>query len=315
MSPAQPKKVYRYQQFNTRSVESLCHDNLHFADPTSFNDPLDCQPDVESDSSRDDLRLILTELIKRRIEAEAVASLKNAKLSGKNAIDHAKKLGNQTARSELEYIAYQATDPDYEVKKEVAECWLLTSKIQHELLKQYDRGVCCFSSVVDNPLLWSHYGDQHRGLCIGYNRDRNPVPKLHKVEYGGSRVVTTSLIAEAHLVKDPKSQELLNRSVLLRKASPWRYEREWRLIGNRGTKDSPLALKDVTFGLRCPSAVIHTVVSSLESRDDEVKFYGMYKVKGSFKLKREPLDLTEMSIYLPNTARSGIEVFGPIEEE
>lgn len=315
MSSEQPKIFYRYQQFNTRSVESLCHDNLYFADPTSFNDPLDCDPDIESDSSRNDLRLILTELISRRIETEAVASLKNMKFSGKNAVDHAKKLGEQSAKSELAYIEYQATNPEYKVKEEVAECCLLTSKIQHELINQYDRGVCCFSSVVDNPLLWSHYGDQHRGLCVGYSRDRSPLPKLHRVEYGGSRVVTTSLIAQAHLVKDPNSQELLDRSVLLRKASPWRYEREWRLIGNRGTQNSPLALKDVTFGLRCPSAVTHAVVSSLESRDDKIKFYEMIKVSGSFKLKRRLLELAEMSAYLPNTARSGIEIFGPIKED
>jgi hypothetical protein len=315
MSSDQPIKIYRYQRFTAMTVESLCHDQLHFSDPTAFNDPLDCQPTVEPDSGRDEQRLLLTELIRRRIEAEALASKKNARLKGKKAGGHAKRLGGQAARSELANIAYHATNPEYEVSEEEAECRLLASEIQRELLKQYDRGVCCFSSALKNPLLWSHYGDQHRGLCVGYDLDRNPKPRLHKVIYGGSRTVATSLIAKALLEKDPKSQELLDRNVLLRKASPWRYEREWRLIGNRGVQDSTLALKEVTFGLRCPIAVIHAIVTTLESREDEVKFYVMHEVRGSFKLKRRPVDIGEIRAFLPRTARSGVEIFGPINED
>jgi DUF2971 family protein len=315
MPSDRPRKIYRFQRFTARTFESLCHDQLHFADPIAFNDPLDCQPTVESDSDRGELRLILTELIRRRIEAEAFASLKNAKLTGQKASGHAKKLGEQTARNELANIAYLATDPDYEVSKEEAECRLLTVEIQRELLKRYDRGVCCFSSSVVNPLLWSHYGDQHRGLCVGYDLNRRPKPKLQKVTYGGSRTVVTSLIAKALLEKDPKSQELLDRNVLLRKASPWGYEREWRLLGNRGVHDSPLALKDVTFGLRCSIAVIHSVVAALENREDDVEFYEMLEVRGSFKLKRRSVDIDEIRAFLPYTARSGVDLFGPIDND
>mgnify|MGYP002227506002 FL=1 len=29
--------------------------------------------------------------------------------------------------------------------------------------------VGCFSERNDSLLMWSHYADEHRGLCIGYN--------------------------------------------------------------------------------------------------------------------------------------------------
>lgn len=191
----------------------------------------------------------------------------------------------------------------------------MTTEIEHELLKQYDRGVCCFSAIVDNPLLWSHYSDQHRGLCIGYGFNRDPKPELHKVHYGGDRLLLTSLIAKALLNNNPKSQELLDRNVLLQKAPPWRYEREWRLFGNRGIQDSPLELKDITFGLRCPPSVMYSIVMALEHREDEVKFYKMHDIQGSFKLEQRSVDIDEMRAHLPHTARSGIEIFGPIDEE
>ena len=264
MSPNPPKTIYRYQRFNVTTVESLCHDTLYFANPAAFNDLLDCQPTIDADSDIDTLRHLLFELVKRRVEAESLAVLNKVHLTSKKAAAHAKRLGEQAAHTKLANIADHATNPEYEVSEEEAERWLLTSDIQHELLRKYDRGVCCFSAAVDNPLLWSHYGDQHRGLCIGYGLNRTPKPRLRKVVYGGSRIVATSLIVKALLENDPEAQELLDHHVLLRKAASWRYEREWRLLGDRGVQDFVLELKDVTFGMRFPAALMHAVIAALE---------------------------------------------------
>ena len=315
MSLNQPRKIYRFQRFSARTVELLCNDELHFANPATFNDPLDCQPTVESDSDRDTLRLLLTELIRRRVEAETLASLKNARLQGEKVLEHAKKLGEQAARSELANIAYNATNPEHGDSKIENERWLLIAKIQNELKKRYDRGVCCFSATFRNPLLWSHYGDQHRGLCIGYSLARKQKPRLRKVVYGGSRKVMTSLIARALLNNDSEAQELLDRDVLLRKATPWRYELEWRLFDNVGVRDSVLALKDVTFGLRCSYSLIYAVVAALDTRDEKVDFFQMDEVRGSFKLKRSPVDTGEMRAFLPRTAGFWEDAFGPINED
>ena len=126
MSIAQPKKVYRYQAISARTIESLCHDALYFADPAEFNDPLDCKPTVISDFGKDVLRAILAELIKRRIAAETLAALSNARLQGKKAEAHANRSGEQDAQQELTNIAYNATNPEYECSEEDAECLLLS---------------------------------------------------------------------------------------------------------------------------------------------------------------------------------------------
>lgn len=75
MSATLPDKVYRYRRIDVMTIELLCHDQLYFADPTQFNDPFDCDPTVISDSAVDALRVILAELIKRRIAAETLAAL------------------------------------------------------------------------------------------------------------------------------------------------------------------------------------------------------------------------------------------------
>ena len=297
------------------AIEALCHDGLYFASPAAFNDPLDCRPTIESDSDKRTLRAILTELINRRVAAETLRALKTARLKGGKAEAHAHRSGETAARQELANIAYNATNPDFEVSETEAECWLLTSAIQRELLEQYERGVCCFSTVVDNPILWSHYGDQHRGICIGYGLDRVPKPILHKVVYGGSRTVKTSLVARALLENDPDARNLLGRDVLLRKVPSWRYEREWRLLGNKGAQDSCLQLVDVTFGLRCPEALKHVLISALKPRAATVKFFKMDELPGSFKLKRKSVEVGELHSYFPKTAMSGEEIFGPASSD
>jgi Protein of unknown function (DUF2971) len=310
-----PKAFYRYRSFSTATLDSLCRDTLHYANPTSFNDPLDCKPTLESDSNRQVLRKLLVHLIKRRVAAETLESLKRANVQGERAASHAQRRAQTEATRELDQIAYHATNPEYTVSEEEAEVSLLTQEIYRELLGHYERGVCCFSTTYSSPLLWSHYGDQHKGVSIGYHLDRTPRPALRKVIYGGNRTIRTSTLASALLEGNEQSQDELDRDVLLRKARGWSYEREWRLLGRQGIQDSCLGLKDVTFGLRCSASVKHAVVQALEGRRQSVRFYEIYEVRGTFGLRRAPLDLDELGAYLPRTAESAEEMFGPEDSE
>ena len=311
----QPATFYRYRAFSTSTLDSLCQDTLHFAHPGTFNDPLDCSPSLDCDSDLEQLRSLLEMLIRRRVSAEVHESLKRARLRGKGAITHADKRAQSEAARQLANIAYNATNPDYSVGKEVAETWLLTQEIERELLRHFDRGICCFSRTYSSLLLWSHYGDQHQGLCIGYGVDRTPKPQLQRVIYGGSRLVKTSTLVRAFIHDDRKAHDDLNRDVLLRKARGWGYEREWRLIGAQGLQDSPLLLKEITFGLCCPWSVRHSVVRALSARRKPVRFYEIYEVRGRYKLRRRPLDVDELSASLPKTAESGAETFGPYMDD
>jgi len=315
MSLEQPEKIYRYRGFSGLTVDTLCCDQLYFANPNSFNDPMDCQPTIESDSDSTELKQILIELVKRRVASETLSSLKNAKVNINNVEGYSQNLAQESANKELANIAYSATNPEYGdqgVSTEEAENCLLLCEIQRELLNKYDKGVCCFSSTVDSSLLWSHYGDQHQGLCIGYCLNRKPKPILHKVLYDDNRILNTSLIARAILDNNADAEQLLDNSVLLRKATPWKYEDEWRLFDSIGLKDSPFAMTDITFGLRCPSSIIYTVINALKERSDGMEFYQMCQVRGSYELCREVVD-GEVTHYFPHTARSGIEIFGPVD--
>jgi len=313
MSLEQPEKIYRYRAFSELTIDSLCKDQLYFANPNSFNDPMDCQPTIESNSNNSELKAILYELISSRVKSETLSSLKSVKVNIHNIDNHSLDLAKSTANNELARISYYATNPEYDeqgINTEEAENWILLCEIQKELLNKYNKGVCCFSSTFDSSLLWSHYGDQHQGLCIGYSLNRNPQPALHKVIYDDNRVLNTSTISQAILQNDNNAKKIVDDSVLLRKATPWNYEDEWRLFESIGLNDSPLAMTDITFGLRCPSSIVHTVINALKERSDGIEFYQMRQIRGSYELCREPVD-PEVTHYFPHTARSGTEIFGP----
>src|SRR5207253_3097370 len=108
------------------------------------------------------------------------------------AISHAERVAQHEASRAVQYVSYHATNPEYDDRR-AAEISMLGLEIQIELQNRYGKGICCFSEEYNNPLLWSHYGDQHRGICIGYTLDRRPKPDLRQVRYGGDRTITTSL--------------------------------------------------------------------------------------------------------------------------
>jgi hypothetical protein len=290
------------------TVDLLCSDVQFFAKPTDFNDPFDCSPVIDVDSDLPQLRSILKALVTARVRAETLAALKKAKFNEALAIPHAEQLAEREAMQAIEYVAYHATNPKYD-DRTAAETGMLRFDIQTELQNRYGKGICCFSEEFDNPLLWSHYGDQHRGICIGYTLDRKPKPALRQVKYGGERTITTSLLEQALLKNNADAIAQLDADFLLRKAPEWSYEKEWRLIGNVGLQDSPLKLTEVTFGLRCPGAVQHILMKALEGRTDEVQFYQMCNLYGTFQLERIPVDM-EYMMHFPNSAMSGVEAFG-----
>ncbi len=77
------------------------------------------------------------------------------------------------------------------------------------------KGILCFSKTWTNPVLWGHYADKHRGICLGFEV---PSSVLNKVEYVDSRFPRPDVLDEAFMKK-----------LLLTKFSHWQYEQENRI--------------------------------------------------------------------------------------
>lgn len=77
------------------------------------------------------------------------------------------------------------------------------------------KGILCFSESWRNPVLWSHYADRHRGLCLGFEVSNS---LIGKVEYVDLRFPAPSAFDEAFM-----------RKLLFTKFRHWEYEQEQRI--------------------------------------------------------------------------------------
>ena len=162
--------------------------------------------------------------------------------------------------------------------------------------------------------MWSHYADQHRGICIGYSIPPGVTTGVHKVGYGGSRLIKASMVASM-LAGNETARREVDEAVVLRKAESWRYEQEWRLIGRRGVQHSPLELEEVILGLKCDVAAKYIAMKVLENRPWQVTFYEMREQSGAFALsKNEVLYKDELFACFPRRHLSALELLTPLAD-
>jgi len=304
---SRPKRIYKYRAFSDLSLETLVQDLLFFADPSTFNDPLDAQPTLDIDLSAVELERILRVLVERRITDEMSSAARAIKYRGPRTTDHIAKHALRSVDKLVAEIRYNSTDPSYEMDN--PEQFLFGWYVHREVLRRYDRGVVSLAKRANCPLMWSHYADQHHGICIGYSAPADV--ELQPVSYGGARSIKASLIRDM-VDGDTVAALAVDQAVLLKKAQAWRYEKEWRLIGERGIHNSPLELEEVVFGMRCPATVQFVVAKALEGRDRAVKLYAIREKPGTFLLQKVPADVDEMLATWPRRTRSIREAFQDI---
>ena len=282
-------------------------DLLHFADPSTFNDPLDTRPSVDDDVDKGDLGRILGILIERNTAAEMSAGAKAMKLKNSRTRDWVEKHSRGQAEARIAEIEYGAMDPEYDFETVLRS--RLRYHIELELLRRYEKGIVSLAERDDCPLMWSHYGDQHRGICLGYSVPEKTAGEVHEVAYGGGRLVKASDIG-AMLDGDDEARAKVDAGVMLRKAESWAYEREWRLIGRRGTGGSPLELEEVIFGMKCKESAKFTIMKALEKRNGSVKFYEMREGRDTFNLRKDELNYnSELFVHFPRRHLDLLEGF------
>lgn len=130
-------------------------------------------------------------------------------------------------------------------------------------------GLLCFSESWNNPVLWSHYGDKHKGICLGFDVEDQ---YAMAVNYSKERIKVRFKNNDS---EQGLSREFVNE-MLLTKYEHWMYEKERRMFKglDEGTKENGLffyeisndiELKEVILGPNCevPISRIEGLVSKI----------------------------------------------------
>ncbi len=143
-------------------------------------------------------------------------------------------------------------------------------------------GVLCFSESWQSTLMWAHYGDKHKGICLGFEIEEGP--HLTKIEYVSSRIRRPVAVK----VDDAMLEQCLNV-----KHNGWEYEKEYRLRASLNDKrdgiyynnfNDGMALREVIIGARSSLSVVDVVEAIGKEPDSDVRILFAHESHNDFNM-------------------------------
>jgi hypothetical protein len=252
-------KLYKYRAFSARALRMLANNELYFAASNAFNDPFDCRARKGfkfKDTNELMLKMAPLEVTHQKITmAEAVTYLKVV-----------------TAKPEA----------IEEYKRRKSDLF--------QLLVLQSFGICSFSEISHDILMWSHYSDGHKGFCVEFNRtDENILGSARPVDYPTDDEFP---FIDYWKVKPEEKIEEFSK-IVLTKSKHWCYEKEWRILDRPNHVDATYSghtssypdsmLSGIIFGARMSREDRRTVIDILSKKP--VAFYEAETVKDRFEIK------------------------------
>ena len=130
-------------------------------------------------------------------------------------------------------------------------------------------GLLCFTRDWTKLLLWSHYADKHKGICLGFDLKKGT---FEEVEYVDKR-----LQPELDDQEQFTLPEHLKKRLHLLKASDWRYEEEVRVLIDLAAAEfeDPLYFSHFSEDMRLMEVILGELsglsVSEIESHTNAFK--------------------------------------------
>jgi hypothetical protein len=146
------------------------------------------------------------------------------------------------------------------------------AEVREEFLKNISSvtALLCFSSNINEPVIWSHYAEAHNGIALGFDFSEEDYPPLEVIySENRPRLDVFDFVKFLESVNAEKMHTQFGDKLMLAfrtKAPGWSYEREFRafidlkkcfLVGSHYFNAMPAKpLRQVILGERCPFSVI-----------------------------------------------------------
>ncbi len=209
--------------------KTIINAELWFSSPTYFNDPFDCKINDNTEWTDDNIR------------------------------DHVKRISKMNAEN---------VDPEMVVQKNKEYPGSFSQFFANNFQKVIsDQGVTCFTTKPGNLLMWSHYADSHKGVCIAFDVEEDPdlFELTFNVKYFKEYPKFDYLSQRADLVK----------LGMLSKSDHWEYEDEIRVLKKKNGLHpfKNKAIKEIIFGCKTDQKEIDTIKKLISSSNyPDVKF-------------------------------------------
>jgi hypothetical protein len=211
--------LYHYEKFRAKYLATtLLRMVIHCSKPSNLNDPWDCKPEFDPHALDD------PEVLEREIAWRE---------------EHpAKQLVAEKLRNAPQFRVDFLADASKSLQQMIAE-----------------RGIYCLTPQADSTLMWSHYADNHRGICLEFNVANNTLFRdAAEVEYRREypRWVPCDINDAPGRVTE----------LILTKSSAWAYEKEYRLVSR---PPSPTFLQLYGDFFRLPPGALKSIIIGCEA--------------------------------------------------
>lgn len=185
------KYLYRYRSMKSRELcEIFTNRKIYLPSPITFNDPFDCRPKLIVYEGGQERWLYLKQMAQERFP-----------LADKNTLNERIKEADLKLRSDQGYA--QRAYKDY--------------------INKF--GIYCLSRMSNDILMWSHYTDGHKGICLQFDTTKDKDMKLFgqaiRITYGKQYPIV-------NIMNFDNPKEYYN--AFLTKSNHWKYENEWRIL-------------------------------------------------------------------------------------
>ncbi|VBB06730.1 Hypothetical protein LUCI_1966 [Lucifera butyrica] len=243
-----PPKLYKYCPWNDYAKDILLENRVYFNSAESFNDPFDGNVVLA------DMDGAMEKWLERFKRAFAAVHNRNLTEEEQRAIGDT--LAKMSLRERKQYFEKNIVD-----------------------VLRKAMGICCFSAENRNIVMWSHYADNHKGICLEFNHSNSG-------GFGASKVSYYAEYPSLNYISASDAELSINRFCI--KAVDWQYEQEYRVIMPNKAKAKipfpPELLVGVIAGCCMPDEKLAELIGLLENRLLPITLYKARKKEREFGL-------------------------------
>lgn len=256
------KYLYKYYSLSPATLNTVTEGNLYFASPPQFNDPFDglCNFDI-------DFNYIIFNRYLERNNIKYTKAEKDLKF-----IKELKRINNIKERG--------------------------INKFYEEARSQYR--IFCTSATNNNTLMWSHYGDSHKGICLGFKTSVGNNSNYLKFKNDDKNLVKVNALPINYIRKNAsipsynryREDDSFLFQQFLNKTDDWKYEEEYRFIFNTNNNNANFVkielsqLDKIIFGLNTTLETINDTINKIEKiNSNKITYSKMEQKNNTYELK------------------------------